>query len=57
MNLIIVVYIVFVCDQVFTPQHFMTHVDDEHMQNEQPINMTSIQLLTTEKMSEYKVGL
>ncbi|CAF3592936.1 unnamed protein product [Adineta steineri] len=47
----------FRCDQVFTPQQFMTHVDDEHLQNEQPINMTSIQLLTSEKMSEYKVGL
>ncbi|CAF0965928.1 unnamed protein product [Rotaria sordida] len=47
----------FRCDQVFTPQQFMTHVDDEHMQNEQPLNMTSIQLLTSEKMSEYKVGL
>ena len=47
----------FRCDQVFTPQQFMTHVDDEQMQNEQPINMTSIQLLTSEKMSEYKVGL
>ena len=47
----------FRCDQVFTPQQFMTHVDDEQMQHEQPINMTSIQLLTSEKMSEYKVGL
>ncbi len=47
----------FRCDQVFTPQQFMTHVDDENMQNEQPISMTSIQLLTSEKMSEYKVGL
>lgn len=47
----------FRCDQVFTPQQFMTHVDDEQMQNEQPINMTSIQLLTSEKMSEYKVQL
>ncbi|CAF4858689.1 unnamed protein product [Rotaria sp. Silwood1] len=47
----------FRCDQVFTPQQFMTHVDDEHMQSEQPLNMTSIQLLTSEKMSEYKVGL
>jgi hypothetical protein len=47
----------FRCDQVFTPQQFMTHVDDELTQNEQPISMTSIQLLTSEKMSEYKVGL
>ena len=47
----------FRCDQVFTPQQFMTHVDDEHMQTEQPLSMTSIQLLTSEKMSEYKVGL
>ncbi|CAF1654383.1 unnamed protein product [Rotaria magnacalcarata] len=47
----------FRCDQVFTPQQFMTHVDDEYMLNEQPLNMTSIQLLTSEKMSEYKVGL
>lgn len=47
----------FRCDQVFTPQQFMTHVDDESTQNEQPISMTSIQLLTSEKMSEYKVGL
>ncbi|CAF0996009.1 unnamed protein product [Adineta ricciae] len=47
----------FRCDQVFTPQQFMTHVDDEHLQNEQPFSMTSIQLLTSEKMSEYKVGL
>jgi hypothetical protein len=47
----------FRCDQVFTPQQFMTHVDDELVQNEQPISMTSIQLLTSEKMSEYKVGL
>jgi hypothetical protein len=47
----------FRCDQVFTPQQFMTHVDDELAQTEQPISMTSIQLLTSEKMSEYKVGL
>ncbi|CAF3275795.1 unnamed protein product [Rotaria socialis] len=47
----------FRCDQVFTPQQFMTHVDDELMLNEQPLNMTSIQLLPSEKMSEYKVGL
>ena len=47
----------FRCDQVFTPQQFMTHVDDEQMQHEQIINMTSIQLLTSEKMSEYKVEL
>ena len=47
----------FRCDQVFTPQQFMTHVDDEVAQNEQPTSMTSIQLLTSEKMSEYKVGL
>lgn len=47
----------FRCDQVFTPQQFMTHVDDEVAQNEQPSSMTSIQLLTSEKMSEYKVGL
>ncbi|CAF4555549.1 unnamed protein product [Rotaria sp. Silwood1] len=47
----------FTCDQVFTPQQFMTHVDDEQMVKIQPINMTSIQLLTSEKLSEYKVGL
>ena len=47
----------FRCDQVFTPQQFMTHVDDDLSQTEQPISMTSIQLLTSEKMSEYKVGL
>lgn len=47
----------FRCDQVFTPQQFMTHVDDDLSQIEQPISMTSIQLLTSEKMSEYKVGL
>ena len=47
----------FRCDQVFTPQQFMTHVDDEVAQNEQPTSMTSIQLLTSEKMSEHKVGL
>ena len=47
----------FRCDQVFTPQQFMTHVDDELAQTEQPTSMTSIQLLTSEKMSEYKVGL
>jgi hypothetical protein len=47
----------FSCDQVFTPQLFMTHVDDAEMINEKPSNMTSIQLLTSEKMSEYKVGL
>jgi hypothetical protein len=35
----------------------MTHVDDELAQTEQPTSMTSIQLLTSEKMSEYKVGL
>jgi hypothetical protein len=47
----------FRCDLVFTPQQFMTHVDDELAQTEQPTSMTSIQLLTSEKMSEYKVGL
>jgi len=47
----------FNCDQVFTPQLFMTHVDDEQLINEQPLYMTSIQLLTSEKMSEYKVDL
>jgi hypothetical protein len=47
----------FSCDQVFTPQLFMTHVDDEQLACEQPLNMTSIQLLTSEKMSEYKVEL
>ncbi len=47
----------FTCDQVFTPQLFMTHVDDEQLTNEQLLNMSSIQLLTSEKMSEYKVDL
>jgi len=47
----------FSCDQVFTPQLFMTHVDDKQLACEQPLNMTSIQLLTSEKMSEYKVEL
>jgi len=47
----------FNCDRVFTPQLFMTHVDDKQMVNKQPLNMTSIQLLTSEKLSEYKVGL
>jgi hypothetical protein len=47
----------FACDQVFTPQQFMRHVDDEQMRNEQPLIITSIQLLTSEKMSQYKVGL
>jgi len=47
----------FSCDQVFTPQLFMMHVDDEKLINEQPLNMSSIQLLTSEKMSEYKVDL
>ncbi|CAF4080163.1 unnamed protein product [Rotaria magnacalcarata] len=47
----------FTCDQVFTPQQFMTHVDDEQMANIKPINMTSIQLLTSEKLSEFKVEL
>ncbi|CAF1062167.1 unnamed protein product [Rotaria sordida] len=47
----------FTCDQVFTPQQFMTHVDDEQMINIQPLHMTSIQLLTSEKLSDYKVAL
>jgi hypothetical protein len=47
----------FSCDQVFTPQLFMTHVDDELLINEQLLDMTSIQLLTSEKMSEHKVDL
>jgi hypothetical protein len=47
----------FNCDRVFTPQLFMTHVDDKQMVNKQPLNMTSIQLLTSEKLSQYKVGL
>lgn len=47
----------FTCDQVFTPQLFMTHVDDELLVNEQLLDMTSIQLLTSEKMSEHKVDL
>ena len=47
----------FTCDRVYTPQFFMTHVDDQQMINEQPIEMTSIQLLTSEKMSESKVHL
>jgi hypothetical protein len=47
----------FSCDHVFTPQSFMTHVDDEQVVNEKPLHMTSIELLTSEKMSDYKVGL
>jgi hypothetical protein len=47
----------FSCDQVFTPQQFMIHVDDLKLVNEQLLHMTSIQLLTSEKMSEAKVGL
>ena len=47
----------FKCDKVFTPQFFMTHVDDQKLLNEQLLNMTSIELLTSEKMSKYKVEL
>ncbi len=47
----------FTCDRVFTPQQFMTHIDDKQLANEQPINLTSIQLLTSEKMSQYKIDL
>lgn len=47
----------FTCDRVFTPQLFMTHVDDPTITNEQIIEMTPIQLLTSEKMSEAKVHL
>ena len=47
----------FTCDRVFTPQLFMTHVDDQTLANEKLIEMTPIQLLTSEKMSESKVLL
>ena len=47
----------FTCDQVFTPQQFMIHVDDEQLVNKQPLSITSIQLLTSEKMSQHKVEL
>jgi hypothetical protein len=47
----------FTCDRVFTPQQFMTHIDDKQLANEQPINITSIQLLTSEKLSRYKIDL
>jgi hypothetical protein len=47
----------FNCDRVFTPQLFMTHLDDKEMANEKIVDMTPIQLLTSEKMSEYKVRL
>ncbi|CAF4537134.1 unnamed protein product, partial [Rotaria socialis] len=47
----------FTCDQVFTPQKFIAHVDDEQMANRKPINMTPIQLLPSETLSEFKVGL
>jgi hypothetical protein len=47
----------FNCDRVFTPQQFMLHVDDEKLEKEQLSKMTSIQLLTSEKMSVNKVAL
>ncbi|UJR15040.1 hypothetical protein I4U23_002013 [Adineta vaga] len=47
----------FTCDQVFTPQQFMTHIDDEKLANKQPIDITSIELLPSEKFSKHKVEL
>jgi hypothetical protein len=47
----------FTCDQVLTPESFMIHVDDEQLSNEYPSHMSSIQLLTSETLSEYKVEL
>ncbi|CAF1608681.1 unnamed protein product [Adineta ricciae] len=47
----------FTCDQVFTPQQFMTHVDDEQLVNKQPIDITAIQLLPSEKISKRKIDL
>ncbi|CAF1473110.1 unnamed protein product [Adineta steineri] len=47
----------FTCDQVFTPQHFMIHTDDRQFINEQPINITSIELVPSEQLSKTKVDL
>ncbi|CAF1102559.1 unnamed protein product [Adineta ricciae] len=47
----------FTCDQVFTPQLFMTHIDDEQLVNKQPIDITAMQLLPSEKASKRKIDL
>ena len=47
----------FSCDHVFTPQHFMTHFDHEPLPNEQLLHMSSINLLSSEMLSEHKVEL
>ena len=47
----------FTCDQVFTPQRFMIHLDDDGMRSEPLLDMSPIELLSSEQMSESKVRL
>ena len=47
----------FTCDQVFTPQQFMIHVDDEDLRTEKVQKIPPIELLTSETLSESKIQL
>lgn len=47
----------FTCDKVYTPRMFMLHVDDKEFVNEKLMKISSIELLTSERISEQKVAL
>ena len=47
----------FTCDQVYTPEHFMIHTDEDDLSCEKPIKVSPIQLLESERQSSEKVRL
>ena len=47
----------FTCDKVYTPRMFMLHDDDKQLVNEKLMKISSIELLTSERIYEQKVEL